>query len=77
MSEPRVIVSAPSETGGRRVRSDGEILGMAYSLHDLAVLLQRAGLEGWDEVDVAESPVIEWHGGGPEVWPRSGGGQGS
>ncbi|MDT0466154.1 MULTISPECIES: hypothetical protein [Streptomyces] len=77
MSEPRVIVSAPSETGGRRIRSDGEILGMAYSLHDLAVLLQRAGLEGWDEVDVAESPVIEWHGGGPEVWPRSCGGQGS
>ncbi|GAA3045760.1 hypothetical protein [Streptomyces glomeratus] len=74
MSEPRVIVSAPSETGGRRVRSDGEILGMAYNLHDLAVLLQRAGLEGWDEVDVAESPLIEWHGGGPEVWPRSSGG---
>ncbi|MFD0508847.1 hypothetical protein ACFQ0G_50555 [Streptomyces chiangmaiensis] len=67
-----MIVSPPSENGGRRVRADGEILGMAYSLHELAVLLQRAGLESWDEVDVAESPVIEWHGGGPEVWPRNG-----
>ncbi len=56
MAERRVIVSPPSETGGRRIRADGEILGMAYSLHELAVLLQRAGLEGWDEVDVAESP---------------------
>jgi hypothetical protein len=21
-----------------------------------------------DEIDVADSPIIEWHGGGPEVW---------
>ncbi|WP_055489156.1 hypothetical protein [Streptomyces sp. TP-A0356] len=69
MHEPRVIVSPPSGTGGRRVRADGEILGMAYSLRDVAVLLQRAGLEGWDELDVVASSLIEWQGGGPEVWP--------
>lgn len=68
MPEPRVIVSPPSETGGRRVRAGGEILGMAYSLRDVAVLLQRAGLEGWDELDVIESDLIEWRGGGPDVW---------
>ncbi|POX51090.1 hypothetical protein [Streptomyces sp. Ru72] len=70
MAERRVIVYPPSESGGRRVRVDGEILGTAYSLHDLTVFLQHAGLEGVDEVDVAESPLIEWHGGGPEVWER-------
>ena len=70
MAERRVIVYPPSESGGRRVRADGEILGTAYSLHDLTVFLQHAGLEGVDEVDVAESPMIEWHGGGPEVWAR-------
>ncbi|GAA3773210.1 hypothetical protein [Streptomyces chiangmaiensis] len=71
MVERRVIVSPPSETGGRHVLVDGEKLGTAYSLHDLSVFLQRAGLECLDEVDAAESPLIEWHGGGPEVWPAT------
>ena len=68
MAEHRVIVFPPSESGGRRVQVDGEMLGTAFSLHDLAVFLERAGLEGVDELDVAESPMIEWHGGGPEGW---------
>lgn len=71
MPEPRVTVSPPSESGGRRVRVDGESLGTAYSLRDVAVLLQRAGLEGWDEMDVLESGLIDWQGGGPEVWPAA------
>ncbi|MEU9386675.1 hypothetical protein AB0D38_39515 [Streptomyces sp. NPDC048279] len=49
-------------------RFDDETLGTAYSLHDLSVFLQRAGLEDMDEVDVIDSPLIEWHGRGPEVW---------
>ncbi|MEU6670421.1 hypothetical protein [Streptomyces sp. NPDC046727] len=68
MAEHRVIVFPPSEGGGRRVQVNGETLGTAFSLHDLAVFLERAGLDCADELDVAESPVIEWHGGGPEVW---------
>ncbi|MFI2202670.1 hypothetical protein ACH47Z_18195 [Streptomyces sp. NPDC020192] len=68
MAERRVIVDPPGEGGGRQVHVDGEFLGKAYSLHDLSVFLQRAGLEGVDEVDVMEHPLIEWHGGGPEVW---------
>ena len=70
MAERRVIVFPPAEGGGRRVQVDSETLGTAYSLHDLAVFLERAGLEGLDVVDVVSSPVIEWHGGGPEVWER-------
>ncbi|MEU3507928.1 hypothetical protein ABZ733_08350 [Streptomyces longwoodensis] len=68
MSTPRVVVYPPSETGGRRVRVDGEILGTAYTLHDVSVFLERAGLEGWDELDVARAELIEWRGGGPDQW---------
>jgi hypothetical protein len=69
MTERSVIVYPPDERGGRRVRVNGETLGTAYSLHDLTVFLQHAGLMDWDEVDVANAGLIEWHGGGPEVWP--------
>ena len=68
MVERSVIVSAPGEHGGREVRVDSTSLGVAHSLHDLTVFLQSAGLVGLDEVDVAESDLIEWYGGGPEVW---------
>ncbi|MEV7797295.1 hypothetical protein AB0O68_35980 [Streptomyces sp. NPDC087512] len=61
----RVVVSRPSPSGGRRVRVDGEILGLAYGLRDVEEFLRRAGLE---DGDVLTSPLIEWQGGGPEVW---------
>lgn len=71
MAMPRVVVYPPAEGGGRRVRVDGQILGTAYSLHDLAVFLERAGLEGLDELDVvASTGLIEWRGGGQDVWER-------
>lgn len=68
MSGPiRVIVHPPSPTGGRRVRVDGEILGLAHNLTDVAEFLRRAGLEV-DPADVARAPWIDWRGGGPEWW---------
>ncbi|MEU6222261.1 hypothetical protein [Streptomyces sp. NPDC047042] len=63
----RVVVHPPSLTGGRRVRVDGEILGLAYGLVDVAEFLRRAGLE-IDPADVPEVPWIEWRGGGPDQW---------
>lgn len=68
MAPPRVIVAPPSRSGGRRVRVDGEILGLAYDLRDLVEFLRRAGLEDVDEADVRQSPLIEWRGGGPDRW---------
>jgi len=68
MPPPRVIVAPPSPSGGRRVRVDGEILGLAHSRSDLVELLRRAGLEDIDETDVVRSRLIEWRGGGPDVW---------
>ncbi|MEU0950473.1 hypothetical protein ABZ379_48820 [Streptomyces canus] len=60
-----VVVSPPSMSGGRRVRVDGEILGLAHRPADVAEFLRRAGLE---DVDVETSELIEWRGGGPDVW---------
>lgn len=68
MAMPRVVVYPPSETGGRRVRVEGTILGTAYSLQDLVALLQTAGLQDWDDVEVVRSGLVEWRGGGPDVW---------
>jgi hypothetical protein len=65
---PPVVVYPPTEGGGRRVRVDGTTLGTAYSLYDMTVFLQHAGLEGWDELDVAGWQQIEWRAGGPGVW---------
>lgn len=63
-----VIVYPPDEEGGRRVRVDGTILGLAYSVRDVAAFMQEAGLQEFDEMDVVRSALIEWRGGGPDVW---------
>ncbi|MVO84163.1 hypothetical protein GPA10_05100 [Streptomyces sp. p1417] len=68
VSSAPVVIYPPDEDGGRRIRADGTILGLAYSARDIAALLQQAGLQGWDEMDVVRSQMIEWRGGGPEVW---------
>ncbi|MET8413380.1 hypothetical protein ABZV34_35970 [Streptomyces sp. NPDC005195] len=65
-----VIVYPPGDDGGRRVRVGEQFLGMAYGLLDVADFLRRAGLEE-EEADkqrVATSELIEWRGGGPDVW---------
>lgn len=63
-----VIVYPPDEQGGRRVRIDGQIAGRAFSVMDIAAFLQTAGLQETDEMDVVRSGLIEWRGGGPDVW---------
>jgi hypothetical protein len=74
MSAPLpVTVAPPSPKGGRRVRVNGESLGVAYSLEDLSEFLRRAGLD-MDPAAAAASPLIDWRGVGPESWssePRS------
>lgn len=68
----RVIVLPPLPAGGRRVRVDGEVLGLAHHVGDVAEFLRRAGLE-IDPAEVAESPWIDWRGVGPEHWgPETG-----
>ncbi|MGX1270278.1 hypothetical protein RKD18_003472 [Streptomyces phaeoluteigriseus] len=55
MATSRVVVYPPDEDGGRRVRVEGKILGIAYSLRDVAECLRRAGPEGMDGADVASA----------------------
>ncbi|MET9256463.1 hypothetical protein ACGFZL_16915 [Streptomyces sp. NPDC048182] len=65
-----VTVYPPDDEGGRRVRVDGETLARAFSTQDVARILQEAGLQDFDEMDVVRSALIEWRGGGPDVWER-------
>ncbi|MFE6485095.1 hypothetical protein ACFVGN_19440 [Streptomyces sp. NPDC057757] len=63
----RVTVLPPSPTGARRVRVDGEILGLAHNLADITEFLRRAGLD-LDPTEVAQSPWINWQGTPPNSW---------
>lgn len=65
-SQARIVVE-PVVGGGRRVRVDTEILGIAYSAADLIEFLRRAGLDP-DGLRLDDPGLIDWHGGGPEVW---------
>ncbi|MGW6261349.1 hypothetical protein [Streptomyces sp. NPDC055085] len=68
MTSAAVIVYPPGEVGGRRVSVNGAVLGLAFSAADVAALLETAGMQGFDEMDVVRARGIEWRGGGPEVW---------
>ncbi|WP_251021016.1 hypothetical protein [Streptomyces sp. ISL-98] len=65
----RVIVEPPAPTGGRRVRIDGEFLGIAYAPSDLCEFLRRAGLDP-EQVQLDDAKLFEWRGGGPDVLSR-------
>ncbi|CAL9639179.1 hypothetical protein [Streptomyces sp. enrichment culture] len=67
-TEHPVVVLPPATDGGRRVRIDGRYVGIAYGLLDVVAFVQEAGLQDWDELDVVRSSLVEWQGGGPEVW---------
>ncbi|MFE7763078.1 hypothetical protein [Streptomyces sp. NPDC057438] len=70
MSAP-IVVHQPSRTGGRSVtvHSHGrdEILGTAYSDHDLVVFLQAAGVDEPEAV-LDDPRWVEWRGGCPHEW---------
>lgn len=65
MAAAPIVVYPPAATGGRRVRAGGEILGTAYNPGDLVEFLRRAGL---DDPNLTDPGLIEWRGGGPDVW---------
>ena len=65
--EAPVIVHPPQEDGGRRVVIRGEHVGTAYTLFDVLEFLRRAGLPEADTA-IDDPELIEWRGGGPEVW---------
>ena len=65
-ARPRVVVEEPLD-GRRRVRIDGEDVGVVVNPDDLRGLLTRAGL-----TTPADDPhLIDWQGGGPDDWPAA------
>jgi hypothetical protein len=68
MGMPRIVVYPPTSGGGRRVRVDGSILGIARSPRELREFLRRAGMPDADDADLLDSRLVEWRGPGPEVW---------
>ncbi len=62
----RIVVHPPSADGGRRVRANAAILGVAYGVADLLDFLRRVGLDP-EEVPLND-PRITWRGGGPATW---------
>ncbi|MET7686305.1 hypothetical protein [Streptomyces sp. NPDC005423] len=71
MSSTPIVVHPPADTGGRRVtvHSHGrdEILGTAYSDHDLVVFLEGAGIHDADSI-LDYDRWIEWRGGRAHQW---------
>ena len=61
-----IVVHRPSDSGGRRVtvHSSGreEILGTAFSDHDLVVFLEGAGVAEPDAI-LDDPQWVEWRGG--------------
>ncbi|MFG2437904.1 hypothetical protein [Streptomyces sp. NPDC048508] len=71
MSSAPVVVHRPSISGGRRVSvhrcGRDEILGTAYSDHDLVVFLGAAGIAEPD--DVLDDPRwVEWRDAPAHEW---------
>ncbi|GAA3874595.1 hypothetical protein GCM10023084_29590 [Streptomyces lacrimifluminis] len=71
MSSAPIVVDPLSRTVGRRVtvHSGGreEILGTAYSDHDLVVFLEGAGIQDPDSI-LDDDQWIEWRGGHAHQW---------
>ncbi|AJC58559.1 hypothetical protein GZL_05986 [Streptomyces sp. 769] len=51
--------------------ADGQPLGLARNVADLLEFLRRAGLDP-EDVRLEDPSLIEWRGGGPEVWDAGG-----
>ncbi|MEV4432955.1 hypothetical protein [Streptomyces sp. NPDC049585] len=65
--EPPVVVH-PLVEGTRMVKIHGDSVGKAHSLRDLQEFMRRYGL---DTVDLDNSALVEWRGGGSSVWPET------
>ncbi|WP_330308268.1 MULTISPECIES: hypothetical protein [unclassified Streptomyces] len=68
MDYPSIIVHTPGLDGSRRVTAGDKTLGIAYHLDDVVEILRLADVD-LDEIEVDESDIIDWQGGGPDDWP--------
>ncbi|RNG16625.1 hypothetical protein [Streptomyces botrytidirepellens] len=68
-ARPRVVVEEPHD-GRRRVRIDGEDVGVVVNAEELRRLLTRTGLTD-EDTPVDDPRLIDWQGGGPDDWPAA------
>lgn len=66
MEHPPVVVHPYADTG-RRVTIRGEYVGLAYGPADVVEILRLASLDP-DDVTLDDPTLIEWRGGGQDVW---------
>ncbi|RSS41591.1 hypothetical protein EF912_31365 [Streptomyces sp. WAC07061] len=64
---PCITVHPPDAQGRRRVHADGQPLRRATGPRDLMEFLRRADLDP-DDVDLDDTALIDWRGGGPAAW---------
>ncbi|PWS51337.1 hypothetical protein DLE01_13140 [Streptomyces sp. FT05W] len=71
MRSAPIVVHRPSAAGGRRVtvhrRGRDEVLGTAYSDHDLVVFLEALGVPDPDGV-LNDPKWLEWRDGPDSLW---------
>jgi hypothetical protein len=71
MSEAPITVHRPSASSGRQVTAHShgrfQILGTAFSDHDLVVFIEAAGIEAPDMV-LYDPRFVEWRGGRAHRW---------
>ncbi|WSB73419.1 hypothetical protein OG863_38775 [Streptomyces decoyicus] len=60
-------VCPPATDGGRPVTLGGVALGVAYNTADVVRFLRQAGIDD-SLIALDDRSLIEWQGGGPEVW---------
>ncbi|WP_039630056.1 hypothetical protein [Streptomyces sp. 769] len=62
-----IVVHPPSPAGGRRVTAAERFLGLARNPGDVEEFIRRAGLHP-DDIRLDDPELVEWRGGGPDVW---------
>ncbi|MFG3165717.1 hypothetical protein [Streptomyces sp. NPDC048200] len=71
MTGAPIVVHRPSSSGGPRVsvhrHGRDEILGTAYSDHDLVVFLAAVGVQDPDGI-LDDGGWVEWRGGRAHQW---------
>ncbi|MFI7360003.1 hypothetical protein ACIBTP_39540 [Streptomyces avidinii] len=57
--------------GRRRVSYKGVAICLAHRPSEVRVFLAAAGLENAEDVDLADTDLVEWRGPGPGEWEPS------
>ncbi|WUD70325.1 hypothetical protein OG937_45700 [Streptomyces sp. NBC_00510] len=66
-SEPPEVIVYPPIDSHRNVTVRGCYAGAAHRMADLLDILRRSGVD-CDQIELTDPAVVEWRGGGPEVW---------